>query len=187
MSARCALLLRAVNVSGRNRVPMAELRRLLTGSLGLGEVSTYIASGNVICETPEHLSDTCAQVRELIRDAFGVDTPVIGRTHIELASALAANPFQNAAAEQMLHIMFLEAAAAPGAEEALRARLQPGERIALCGSDLWIDYGQGGVAATRLTRAALDRALGVEGTARNLRTLRRLIDLTAPASAPAVP
>ncbi|WP_233437315.1 MULTISPECIES: hypothetical protein [Microbacterium] len=55
----------------------------------------------------------------------------------------------------------------------------PAERIALIGNDLWIDYGEGGVHSTKLTKAVLDRALGVAGTARNLRTTRKLIELTA--------
>ncbi|WP_244632061.1 hypothetical protein [Microbacterium sp. Se63.02b] len=62
--------------------------------------------------------------------------------------------------------------------EALEQRRRPAERLALIGNDLWIDYGQGGVHSTRLTKTVLDRALAVAGTARNLRTTRRLIDLT---------
>lgn len=179
MTGRCALLLRAVNVSGRNRVPMAELRAVLSDRAGLAEVSTYIASGNVICETPRDIAATCAEVRRLIAAEFDVDTPVIARTHDQLASALAENPFPEAPADKMLHVMFLEGDAGDGAEDALTPRLQPDERIALVGRDLWIDYGSGGVQSTRLTRAVLDRALGVEGTARNLLTVRKLADLTA--------
>lgn len=179
MSGRCGLFLRAVNVSGRNRVPMAELRALLGAELGLGEVETYIASGNVICAIPENLDGVCTQVRELIRASFGVDTPVIARTHADLAAALAENPFPDAVAEKMLHIMFLEREPQAGAEDALHPRLQLGERIALRGRNLWIDYARVGVSGTKLSRAVLDRALGVEGTARNLLTLRRLVELTA--------
>ncbi|WP_417556184.1 DUF1697 domain-containing protein [Microbacterium sp.] len=179
MSVRCALLLRAVNVSGRNRVPMVELRALLAARTDLADVSTYIASGNVICDVEGDLEQACAQVRELIREAFAVDTPVIARTHDELVAALAENPFPDAAADKMLHVMFLESEPSPGAERALRERLQPGERVAVRGRDLWIDYGTGGVAGTKLTRPVLDRALGVAGTARNLLTLRKLAELTA--------
>jgi len=178
VSGRCALLLRAVNVSGRNRVPMAELRALLAERAGLTDVSTYIASGNVICRTPRDLAAACAEVRALMAAEFDVDTPVIARTHDQLASALAENPFPDASADKMLHVMFLEGDAAAGAEDALTPRLQPAERIALVGRDLWIDYGSGGVQSTKLTRAVLDRALGVAGTARNLLTLRRLAELT---------
>lgn len=180
MSDRCALLLRAVNVSGANRVPMAELRALLTARSGLQGVSTYIASGNVICDTPDDLESARAGVRTLIADEFGVDTPVIARTHAELARAERDDPFPHAPLDKMVHAMFLEADPAPGAVEQLADRLQPGERIALVGRELWIDYGQGGVAGTKLTRAVLDRALGTAGTGRNRNTVRKLVQRTAP-------
>lgn len=172
---RSVLLLRAVNVGGRGKVPMAELRALLAPELG--EVSTYIASGNIICEHPVDAEATRARVRELIATAFSVDTPVILRTHAELVQAAQEPPFADAS-DKMLHAMFLEGHAGPGAVEALRERLVAGERIALVGDDLWIDYGEGGVQNTKLTKAVLDRALGVAGTARNLRTVRALAELT---------
>lgn len=178
-ASRCALLLRAVNVSGANRVPMAELRTLMNDHAGFGVVSTYIASGNVICDTPADHAAGCAQVRTLIHEAFGVDTPVILRTHDDLVRALGENPFPDAAADKMLHAMFLEGDPRPDAVETLTARLQPGERIALRGNDLWIDFGAGGVHSSKLTRPVLDRALGVAGTARNLRTVQKLAELTA--------
>ncbi|WP_447913320.1 DUF1697 domain-containing protein [Microbacterium phyllosphaerae] len=173
---RSVLLLRAVNVSGRNRVPMAELREALVPVLG--EVSTYIASGNILCEHPDDPASACQEVRALIAREFGVDTPVILRTHEALARALQAHPFSGAT-EKMLHAMFLEGPAALGAVEALQQRLVAGERIALVGDDLWIDYAEGGVHSTKLTKVVLDRALGVAGTARNLRTVRKLAELTA--------
>ncbi|WP_433584630.1 DUF1697 domain-containing protein [Microbacterium hydrocarbonoxydans] len=176
---RCALLLRAVNLGGRNRVPMAELRRLLEERTELTGVSTFIASGNIICDDPGDIDRTCAEVRALIAAEFGVDTPVIARTHSELLAALAENPFPDAAQDKLLHVMFLERPAADGAIEALEQRLQPGERIALVGADLWIDYAERGVHSSKLTKAVLDKALGVEGTARNVRTVRTLAELTA--------
>ena len=175
---RCALLLRAVNVSGANRVPMAELRALMNERGGFGAVTTYIASGNVICDAPADPPAVCAEVRALIHDAFGVNTPVILRTHHELVRAIEENPFPDAAADKMLHAMFLEGVPRADAVETLNERLQPGERIALRGNDLWIDFGAGGVHSSKLTRPVLDRALGVAGTARNFRTVRKLVELT---------
>lgn len=175
---RSVLLLRAVNVSGRNRVGMARLREVLASETDLVNVSTYIASGNVICDTPVDTSSACARVREVIAAEFDVDTPVIARTHDAMVSSLASQPFANGD-EQLVHAMFLEAAPSEGAREALEARLIPGEELALVGDDLWISYSDSGVHGTRLTRAVLDRALGVAGTARNLRTTRKLAELTA--------
>lgn len=176
---RCALLLRAVNVSGANRVPMAELRALMNERGGFGVVTTYIASGNVICDAPADAQAACAEVRTLIHEAFGVDTPVILRTNDDLTRALAENPFPDAASDKMLHAMFLEGEPRADAVASLTGRLQPGERIALRGTDLWIDFGDGGVHSSKLTRPVLDRALGVSGTARNLRTVQKLAELTA--------
>lgn len=176
---RCALLLRAVNVSGRNRVPMAELRALLSERTALTGVSTFIASGNIICDDPGDIENARSEVRSLIAAAFGVDTPVIARTHGELVAAIEKNPFPDAAADKLLHVMFLEGPAAPGAIASLEARLVPGERISLIGDDLWIDYAEAGVHSSKLTKAVFDRALAVAGTARNARTVRKLAELTA--------
>jgi len=172
---RSVLLLRAVNVSGRNRVPMARLRELIAPELG--EVSTYIASGNIICQQPSDPRSVCADVRAMIATEFGVDTPVVHRTHDQLVRSHAKQPFPGAS-ENLLHAMFLEGPASAGAVDALRERLVPGERIALVDDDLWIDYAEGGVHTTKLTKAVLDRLLGVAGTARNSRTVRKLIELT---------
>lgn len=173
---RSVLLLRAVNVSGRSRVPMARLRELIAPELG--DVSTYIASGNIVCEQPSDPRSTCAAVRAMISAEFGVDTPVVHRTHEQLVRSHANQPFPGAS-EKLLHAMFLEGSASAGAVDALRERLVPGERIALVDDDLWIDYAEGGVHTTKLTKAVLDRLLGVAGTARNVRTVRKLVELTA--------
>lgn len=180
MSARCAVLLRAVNVSGLNRVPMAELRALLQARTTLQNLSTYIASGNIICDPPGDPEAAAAEVRSLIAERFGVDTPAIARTHAQLAEAVSADPFPDAPLEKMVHVVFLDGRPAADAVEQLTGRLQPGERIALIGRELWIDHGRGGAASTRLSGTVLDRALGVAGTARNLTTVRRLVQLTAP-------
>jgi uncharacterized protein (DUF1697 family) len=155
---------------------MAELRELLGPELG--EVSTYIASGNIVCQHPSDPVAACALVRRLISTEFGVDTPVILRAHAALSAAVQANPFPDAS-EKMLHVMFLDGTAAAGAVDALQERLGAGERIAMIGDDLWIDYGDGGVQNTKLGTAALDRALGVAGTARNFRTVQKLVELTS--------
>lgn len=175
---RSVLLLRAVNVSGRNSVPMARLREVLASETDLRNVSTYIASGNVICDSPDDQASACARVRDVIRAEFDVDTPVIARTHDDLVEALVANPFGDGV-EKLVHTMFLEGAPSAGALELLEARLVKGEELALIGHELWINYSADGVHASKLTKAVFDRALGVAGTARNLRTTRRLADLTA--------
>ncbi|MGN0287933.1 MAG: DUF1697 domain-containing protein [Atopobiaceae bacterium] len=66
---RYLLLLRGVNVGGKNRVPMAELRQLLA-SLGMEDVSTYINSGNAIFESGREFGDVRATVRQALGEAY---------------------------------------------------------------------------------------------------------------------
>ena len=47
---RFALLVRGINVGGKNKVAMGDLRQQLT-DLGLGQVETYINSGNIFFTT----------------------------------------------------------------------------------------------------------------------------------------
>jgi len=157
---------------------MAQLREILAAETSLTGVSTFIASGNIICDEMSDAPASCARVREVIATEFNVDTPVIHRTHAELAASEAAQPFSDGV-DKLVHAMFLEADPAPGSIAALEPRLVPGERIALIARDLWINYPDGGVPTSKLTKAVLDRTLGTPGTARNLRTVRTLIELTA--------
>jgi uncharacterized protein (DUF1697 family) len=80
-------LLRAVNVSGKNRIPMAELRRAL-GGLGLTEVETYLQSGNVVFDAkgddPAKQADA---IHDLIAREFEGDVRVLVLTAAELAQA----------------------------------------------------------------------------------------------------
>jgi uncharacterized protein (DUF1697 family) len=73
------VLLRGINVGGKNLVPMAGLRKLLE-ELGYTEVSTYIASGNVILNSDK----TAAKVKAQIEDAL----PRTFKLHSELIAVL---------------------------------------------------------------------------------------------------
>ena len=63
-------LLRAVNVGGRNKVPMAELRAL-AGDLGYASVRTYIASGNLIFHSENTDAACAAELTAAIPERFG--------------------------------------------------------------------------------------------------------------------
>ena len=80
---RWVALLRAVNLGARNKVPMAELRRLLTDA-GYGDVRTYIASGNVLLDGPRGRSTVAGELERLIADEFKVNTTAVMRTPKEL-------------------------------------------------------------------------------------------------------
>ncbi len=88
---RYAIFLRGVNVGGV-KVASAELRRLL-GDLGLGEVRTYVASGNVTCLSDLPAARLQQQVEAALSSAFAYDAHVQVLSHDELAKVVADYPF----------------------------------------------------------------------------------------------
>jgi len=168
---RRVLLLRAVNVGGC-AMPMADLRNLAE-ELGATAVSTYIASGNLICTPPGDPATFDRALEAAIHTRFGFFREVVSRTPAELQSALDAYPFDRTE-PQWCHIYFLSAAPTPQAAAALGAKSP--EDISVIGNDLHIRYHHG-VAASKLTATLIHRTLNVIGTGRNLATVGKLIAL----------
>jgi len=102
-------LLRGINVGGRNKVPMADLREVVT-SLGHTGVSTYIQSGNVLFSTAEEdTAKLAAALESAIEDRFGIWSSVVVLSRDELARVLAANPYPDEPNPRMVHVVFLNA------------------------------------------------------------------------------
>jgi uncharacterized protein (DUF1697 family) len=174
---RWVALLRAVNLGSRNKVPMAELRALLERA-GLLDVRTYIQSGNVLFRSRGGDRESLARrLEEEVAGAFGVMTTAILRTSSELRAVAGSHPF--GADTSNTHVAFL--AATPDAEGLARvAGIDSApDRVAVAGADVYLHY-PNGVQGSRLTAARLERLLGVPGTARNWRTVTKLVEL-APA------
>jgi uncharacterized protein (DUF1697 family) len=74
---RYLLLLRGINVGGRNKVPMAALRELLE-SHGHTKVSTYIASGNVILSSDQSAATIKRELEADLPQTFKLDSELIG-------------------------------------------------------------------------------------------------------------
>ncbi|KAB2834855.1 MAG: DUF1697 domain-containing protein [Candidatus Brocadia sp.] len=70
------ILVRGINVGGKNKVPMADLRKCLE-ELGFSDVSTYIASGNVILKSDKHADEIKAQIEEALPKNFKLDNELI--------------------------------------------------------------------------------------------------------------
>jgi len=116
-------LLRGINVGGKNKVAMADLREVVAG-LGHADVSTYIQSGNVLFSPDPGQADTSALAAELaaaITATLGVRAPVVVFSRDELAEAITANPFPDEPDPKRVHAVLLSAA--PGAEAEAAAKI----------------------------------------------------------------
>ena len=173
---RHVALLRGINVGGKNKLPMAELREIFTAA-GFGTVKTYIQSGNVVFEASQDLAERApAIVTEAIRQQFGYETAVVVRSGEELRQVAASNPFDTSGDPRFLQVAFLEAA--PGAEAVSRLDPQrsPPDAFEVRGRHVYLNY-PNGVAGSKLTNEYLASRLRTASTMRNWRTVLTLLKM----------
>jgi uncharacterized protein (DUF1697 family) len=171
-------LLRGINLAGKRQVAMAALREMLT-EMGCTDVQSLLQSGNVVFRSRAKAG--IALERQLEREAethLGLEIDFHVRTAPEWESAIANNPFPEAARRDPGHLLVLFMKDAPSARavEALQAAITGRERVAAVGRQAYLVYPDG-VGRSRLTNALLDKHLGGRGTARNWNTVVKLAAL----------
>ena len=171
-------LLRAINVGGRNRLPMARLVAIFDEA-GCHRVRTYIQSGNVVFDaTPALASRVPSLVSSLIAEQLGLQVPVVMRTAADVARIVSANPFVDTGADRAtVHVGFLADAPPPAQIASLDPERSPPDECVVHDCELYLRC-PNGVARTKFTTAYLDRTFGTTTTVRNWRTTLALLDLT---------
>jgi uncharacterized protein (DUF1697 family) len=177
------VLLRAVNVGGTGKLPMADFRALLA-DLGYRNVETYIQSGNAVFDAPGPAPKVAKAIAAALEKRMGAPAGVLMRTHDELTRMIAANPFAAEAAADgaRVHAVFLSAAPAAGAAAGLDRIVtqypQRRDRYHVAGDTLYLHLPDG-AAETKFTAKTVDRILGSTGTARNRNTVLKLHAMSA--------
>jgi uncharacterized protein (DUF1697 family) len=166
---RYVAFLGGVNVGG-HRVTMERLRSEVT-ALGYTEVSTFIASGNVIFTAPKR-ADHDQQIAEHLGRQLGWPVPTWVRTAAEVVSAVDLRPY-GAIADGDTHMVAFCAADVGHDIE----RLNGGrDRFTPHGNDLhWLIHGS--LMDSAVTLKALAKELGQPCTTRNMKSLAKLADL----------
>lgn len=171
------VLLRGINVGGANRLAMADLRELMT-RLGHSGVATYIQSGNVVVTSSRSDRATlAAEIRDGIHASFEMAVTAVLRTPDELRAALAANPFTTEPDGTKVLITFLSDVPSPDDVARLEAERFVPDRFELLGSELFGHY-PNGAGRSKMTLDYFEKRLKVRGTARNLNTVGKLIELS---------
>ena len=177
--ARVVAFLGSINVGG-NRIKMADLVAELTGA-GFREVSTIAASGNVILSDERDPAMLEVQLESVVQQAFGFKSCAMVRTAGEIRSAIDDNPFHGTGPEhgsdKMVHSIFLSQQPDKADVDALIAehRAKGSERLALGDRVLFLDYVHG-AGVSDLSNKLLERRLGCKGTARNMTSLKRILE-----------
>jgi uncharacterized protein (DUF1697 family) len=173
---RQLVLLRGVNVGGRNKLPMAALRDALEAA-GMREVQTYLQSGNVVLDDAGASGELALRCERLIAERFGLSIAVIVRTRAQLARVVRRDPLASGADQPKLYqVSFCASKPSAAAIEKVAARAVEGERIVAHGSEIYAWFPHG-VGRSRLAAQLAKQDLGVVATARNWTTVTKLLEL----------
>lgn len=162
-------LLRAVNVGGTGKLPMAGLRSMAEAA-GLSDVRTYIQSGNLLCSS----SDEPIAVKETLEGCLetyaGKPVGVVMRTAEEMQQVLDSNPFPDAEPSKV-GVLFLDGS--PPSQTIEGAKGQTDEEIKLGHREIFVHY-PSGMGRTKLRLAAMSN-----GTIRNINTVAKLVNMAS--------
>lgn len=132
-------MLRAVNVAGTGKLAMADLRMVGT-NCGFTSVRTFIASGNLLFDSPRDEAEVAAMIEQRIERLMGKHVPVFVRSAEEMAEVVAGNPFADDKPSRVMAHFIAE----PPSEAMLEAATGvQGERLALGPRMIYVSYGEG--------------------------------------------
>ncbi|MCH7565736.1 MAG: DUF1697 domain-containing protein [Gemmatimonadetes bacterium] len=169
-------LLRGINVGGRNVLKMKELVVLLNEAC-CSEVKTYLQSGNAVFKSAESSAAALeSRIEKALKEDRGVDVRVLVLGKEELRRAIASNPFPQAVTDpKTLHLFFLSEPPHSPVIESLNSYKADSESFVLTDRVLYL-HAPDGFGRSKLA-ARVERLLGVDATARNWRTVSRVLEM----------
>ena len=162
-------LLRGINVGGRGRVAMADLREVVA-SLGYEDVATYVQSGNVVftAEAPD-----AAALEAAIAEQLDVSPAVVVLSREELEQVVARNPWPDERDGKHLHVIFTAGEPDADVVAAAQEKAAGGDEARIVGGTLYM-HTPNGLGRSKLA-AELSRRGPKDGTARNWTTVTKLL------------
>lgn len=161
--------LRAVNVGGTGKLPMTTLKGMCK-TIGFSDIKTYIASGNLVFTSEESKKYVKEALEAELREYAEKDIGVIIRTAGELKKVLEQNPFPNKKPNHTI-ALFLEKK--PSEDELDKVTGQADEKLELGHREIYVYY-ESGIAGSKLKFPAQKI-----GTARNINTIRKMVELSS--------
>lgn len=172
-------LLRGINVSGKNKIKMQDLRVLLAEHQ-LTNVQTYIQSGNVLFDSDEPAKTLASKIEKAIHTAYGFDVPVLVKTKSELKKMATANPYLKDRSEEIrfLALAFLEDKPKKEQQEAIETTKYLPDEWQADGKGIYL-FCPNGFGRTKLTNNFFERKLKMRATTRNWKTVLKLLEMLA--------
>lgn len=172
--AQYVAFLRAINVGGRT-VKMDALRGHFE-AMGFANVETFIASGNVVFDTPKRSASAIERVIEGgLRDALGYEVATFVRTIPEVVEIAGREPFGAGHRDEGSQFYITLAREEPGAAAVARLNAHASEvdTFAVVGREVYWRCRKS-ISTSEFSGAKMEKALGSAATMRNVKTFRRM-------------
>lgn len=167
--------LRGINVGGKNKMKMADLKKTLEAA-GLAHVQTYLQSGNVLFQSEESGETLRPCIEKAISEAVGVAPNVILRTAAELAELVGNCPYDAEALSEgeSIQISMLTEEAPQASTDILSKGQSEVDEFQIRGCTIYFLFRQS-VLDSKL--ASNIQKLGDRTTTRNWNTMSKLVEL----------
>lgn len=175
---RYIAILRGINVAGKRKVLMADLRALFI-DLGYTKIETYIQSGNVAFNATKHLDEESLKNRiaEKIKDYYGFDIPIIIRSNIDLKAIIKDNPYLPNVSEDKLHLTFLSHLPKEENTAITETFNFSPDTFHITKKEVYIHVPEK-YGLTKLSNSFFEKKLKVSVTTRNWKTVKKLYEMT---------
>jgi uncharacterized protein (DUF1697 family) len=176
-SRRHVVLIRGINVGGRAKLAMATLRDICE-SIGCTAVETYVQSGNAVLESTLTAARLPGALEDAIEKEMRFRPRVIVRRHADLVQVLDKNPYPDTE-DRFLHVGFMSEKPTKKALASVDGLDLEPEGFTVAGKEIYLNYVEGAGRSKKLGKVPFEKRLGVAITARNLRTVAKLAEMSA--------
>jgi len=176
---RYIILLRGINVGGKKKLKMADLRAMLEG-MKFVNIQTYIQSGNVILEAEEMSNATLEQrIKTQLMETFSYDVPVLVLRVDELMYIFNNNPFLTKRNEDIakLHVTILKEKPDIERVKAISEIEYKADEFEIVDKLVYL-FCPDGYGRTKFVNNFFESKLKVQATTRNWKTIRKLVEMT---------
>ncbi|HMB99603.1 MAG TPA: DUF1697 domain-containing protein [Flavobacteriaceae bacterium] len=171
------VLLKGINVGGHKKVPMAELRTLLSKS-GFQNVQTYIQSGNVILQSSEkNIQNVENIIQNAILDYFEFEVSVLVKTRQELQRIFDDSPFSEEK-KKASYFMMLHDTPNDELVKIASEKIYEGEEYKIINNCIYFFCAKG-YGQAKFNMNFFERKLKTFATARNYNTMVKLLSLSS--------
>jgi uncharacterized protein (DUF1697 family) len=173
-------LLRGINVAGKNKIKMVELKQLFL-NLGCKEVITYIQSGNVVFKSDNsEISKIEQQIKVAIKKKLDYNIKVIIITKKDIETVFTSNPFLANGNPDITKMCVTFLSDFPSSENILQLKEYTSnysDEYKINKKHIFL-YCPAGFAKTKLTNNLIEKKLQLNATSRNWKTITKLVELS---------